>query len=136
MHSRSTRDARQSTTITNEETFNRSRRLERLSRKTRQLHAYLAASADRVTAALDQLTIDCRDAAGDGLNRLEDGVQDGLFQVVRIEVRHIDVLRTRNQTYAYKLKSKSLYLPIEMSLASQTCAYVAIEFTTAKGSLT
>lgn len=64
---------------------------------------YLTAGADRVTTAFDQLTIDCRDATGDGLNRLEDRVQYGRFQAMRIEVRHIDLLCSdRNRERIHK----------------------------------
>lgn len=68
-------------------------------RRTKTSRTYLATDTDRIAAAFNELPVDCRDATGDGLNRLEYRVQNGLFQMVRIEVRHIDLLFGIAQIY-------------------------------------
>lgn len=46
----------------------------------------LAEATDRVTGTLDELALENRDATGDGLDCLEQRVQDGLFQAPTVKV--------------------------------------------------
>lgn len=49
----------------------------------------VATRTQRVAAALDQLTLECGDSAGDGLDRLEDGVQHGFLKRPGIVVHRV-----------------------------------------------
>jgi len=49
----------------------------------------VAARTQRIAAALDQLTLECGDPAGDGLDRLKDGVQHGLLERPGVVVHRV-----------------------------------------------